>query len=451
MKLQTFRFTFMLFLVFLLGEAFGQPEQITLQEAINLALKQNVQMQTVRNQHEFTRTVKRQSYLEFLPNLSAGGGARRSSGRQFIQSEDRLVTQTTEGLDAGVQTNIGLFNGLKRVASVREAAFEDRAQSARVEQTEQDVIHTVLRQYIQILFDEELLRIDQENMKAQRDLLQQIRESVNLGLRSTPDLYRQQAEVARIEGNVIESGNTVQIDKSLLLQTIQGYPLMEYDVVIPDTSALMHLGFTERVDELVRRAWQSRSDYQRQQYLVRASRQALRAVRANYWPTLSLATGYGTNYIDISPRSFRDQFFKDNIQSYVGLNFSLPIFNRMTTHVQAIRQRINLRNTKLQAEDLKQSIAVDVKRAYLQYQSSQKQQLVSEAQLKAAEQALAAEREWYNVGASSFVDLSTANAQYVEAAANRVHARFMLVLRFYELEFSTGTLRPDLQVAAGDG
>ena len=87
-----------------------------------------------------------------------------------------------------------------------------------------------------------------------------------------------------------------------------------------------------------------------------------------------------------------------------------------------------------------------MRQAYFDYQSAVKQLEVSDRRLQAAEQALAAEQERYNVGASTLVELSQVQAQYVSAASGRVNALVNYVARVALIDYFVGTISPNASI-----
>ncbi|MBD3275196.1 MAG: hypothetical protein GF372_07790 [Candidatus Marinimicrobia bacterium] len=421
----------------------AQTRQLTLEEAINLGLKHHTQILKARNLQRLTGMDVAGSYAEFLPSVSAGAGAGQNSGRQFIETEDRLVTQTTRGMSASVSAGMTLFNGFGRLHELREATLTDNAQQAAAKRTEEQVMSIILQDYVQILYDKEILRIREENLSALQDQLEQIREFVDLGLRSQTDLFQQQSAVADAGGLLIDARTTLSVDTAELLRKLSINPMEEYDVVSPDSAETAFGILPDSPDQYITRAMANRSDYREQELRVKAARQSLRAVQASLYPSLYLSYNYGSNANDVSERSFEAQFTRDNLYSSVGIRLSVPIFNQLGTRRFIASRQVELRNQEIDLEDLRQLILVDVKRAYLHYQAAVQKLEAANTRLRYASQALEAATERYNLGVTNFVEFSTANADYVEAAGNQAQARFALTLRRFNLEYATGTLEPE--------
>src|SRR5690606_35028374 len=181
------------------------------------------------------------------------------------------------------------------------------------------------------------------------------------------------------------------------------------------------------------------------------------------FPSLSLSFGYGTGYSSLGRRAvlgpngeplldenqnfvtektpFMDQF-DQNRGGFLRFGFSIPIFDRLQTRSNVERARLQQRNAELDLQNLEQDVALEVRQAYLDYQTAVKRLDATEKQLQAPQQALAAEEERYNVGAATLVELTQARANYVQAAANRAQAIYRFVFQSRFIEYQLGTLDP---------
>jgi outer membrane protein len=210
------------------------------------------------------------------------------------------------------------------------------------------------------------------------------------------------------------------------------------------------------METLLRTAFSQRSDLKAQVAGIEASTLGIRAARANFLPSVSLQGSLSTRYssqqqrlagLDANnqPLFERTPFFSqigDNRSQFLGLNVSVPIFNNRRNTASVERARVQYENSRLELENLQQTIAVEVRQAYLDYQSYTQRLRVAEVQLQAAQQALDVAQERYNVGASTLVELSQARASYVRAASDRAQAISQLQFQQKLIEYYQGVIDP---------
>jgi len=148
------------------------------------------------------------------------------------------------------------------------------------------------------------------------------------------------------------------------------------------------------------------------------------------------------NYTDRLQSSFGDQVFDQRRTESIGFNLSIPIFDRLQTRNQVQQARVQRDNARITLEGNRQNVAIQVREAYLDYGNAQKRLDVTAVQERAAERALEATQERYNVGSATLVELTQAQADFVSAASDRVQARYELVFQQRLIDYYVGVLNP---------
>src|SRR5690606_26293185 len=123
----------------------------------------------------------------FLPDLRASVRPTQRYGLVFDQTTGNLNQETSESLDATLSTSLNLFNGFGDVASLRRARLSSEASEQGLERARQDVLFTVASDFLQTILDQEIVRIQQENLEAERAQAERVRQLVEGGVRPRAD------------------------------------------------------------------------------------------------------------------------------------------------------------------------------------------------------------------------------------------------------------------------
>jgi outer membrane protein len=99
--------------------------------------------------------------------------------------------------------------------------------------------------------------------------------------------------------------------------------------------------------------------------------------------------------------------------------------------------------------DLEQSVALDVRRAYLDYISAGEQFAAAAAQQRAAALALQASQARYRVGLATLVEVTLARATLIQAQSAVVSARSSLIFQQALMSYYTGVLDPSNVTVGG--
>lgn len=416
----------------------AQP--ITLEKAINIALENSNQLEVARNNVELSERQVLSEKADYLPSVNANMSGNRSVGRSFNQDIGEIVTETTNSFNSSLSADLPIFSGLENLHSLRSSQYDKQSGEENLRRVREDIIFNTASNYLQLILDKEFLRIDRENLEASRKTLEQVRAQVEVGSRPQVDLYNQEATVANNELAVVNSENAVESSRLQLIQTLQVDPRKEYNFEAPEIDEQTAAAADYNLEQLVSTALENRSDLKSEEYNIESIRHQLSATKGSMYPSLNMNGSISSRYSDGIPLNFEDQFFDQNINRRFGLSLTIPIFGNLNRRTNVQSQQINYKNAKLNLEDLELQVVQEVNQAYNDYRSYVKQLESSEKALRAAERSYQTQRERYEVGAGTLIELSDANAQYTEAQANRAQALYRVIFQQQLLDYYIGRL-----------
>jgi outer membrane protein len=418
-----------------------ESRTLTLDDAIRIAMERSIDLKRAANNIALGETSLRQERAGYLPNLSLSISPSERFGRAFDQTSGSVVDRRTEALSIGASSNITLFNGFATRASVAQAQAELNASQSTLERARQTLIFDVVQGYLQAVLDSALIVVEQDNLAAERTVLDRVAAYTQAGKRAASDLYAEQATVAQAELRLLNAQHAYELDKARLVQLLQLDPTGNYTFISPsvDTTAAGIRGYNYQ--EILGNMIDGRADIAAQRARVAAAEEGIKASRAGYWPTVSLSANAGTSFSSQNENSgFSDQLFNNNPNASLGLSITLPIFDRRQTESAVERAQIARDNELLTLQQLEQQIALDLRAAVLDYETASKQLVVADRQLTAAAEALRGQEERYRVGVSTLVELSQARAVYLQARSNRIQALYTLHLRERAIDYYRGTI-----------
>jgi outer membrane protein len=412
---------------------------ITLQDAIRIALAQNTQVRFARNSLVLDSLAIRQAKNAFLPNLSASSSASQdvangSGGNPFSAS-------------VGASSGMTIYNGGQNRNILRQARTNAAAGAADVARTRQSLVFTVASDYLALITQQQQLRVQQENLTAQEQELTQLQEFVRRGTRPIGDLYQQQASVASTRLAMVNARRATEVAKVNLIQELVLDPRLEYTFATPMDSTAVPADTTApplqvfNLDSLINVAFQQRVDLRAQSLRVQAAQTEIAIAEGGRKPTVSGSAGYGTGYNSGSDQGFATQLNQRRGGS-VGVNVSVPILDRGAVSIAKQRAQVQLENELLTMRDLEQSVALDVRRAYLDYLSAGESFAAATAQERAAALALQAAQTRYRVGLATLVEVTLARASLIQAQSSVVSARSSLIFQQALMSYYTGALDP---------
>lgn len=441
-------------------DSLKQGRTITLQDAINISLKNNYQIKIAKNNVKQASAGYLSAKANFLPSFRASMSGNQRIGQQFNNVSVSFQNQTVKSASGNLSGSIVLFSGWQNIYNLNRADENHLSQKEQEERTKEDVIFGTASSYLQVLLDKQLLEIAKENLASSKQQLNQIKAQVQVGAKPVADQYNQEATVANNEFTMTQSENTLSNDKQKLVNQLQIDPMKEYHFVTPkvDTAAININHYN--VNTLVQEALKNRSDIKSDKYAIDAAYNNLKLSESAMFPTLSLdasiSGSYNNKFIDPttinsgSPQvmSFGRQFFNKNVNKYIGFNLSIPIFNNYNTQYNIESSRISYKNAKLNLQHARLQVVQDIRQAYSDYYNYAQQLKSTEKALQAAKKSYETQKERYKVGAGTLIELTQANAQYVQASSNHVQALYRLIFQEQLLNYYTGKLSPSLKFKA---
>jgi outer membrane protein len=424
----------------------AQEQSLTLQQAIDLALQNNLSVVQSLNNLDAAESQSLAAMGQYLPSLDATGSWRRTQTDQagyrgVIQGtpvDFPASSETNGSVGAGLSAGLTVFDFLGREGSVSAANAREASAKLGVVRTRQAIVYQTVSDYLNVLRTEKLVAVAEENLKRDQRQLERIVESNRVGALSLADVYRQQSQVASDELSVISATNNHLKSKADLLALIGLDARQEYRIV--DASLPVTIDSLEMrqlrsdfkgLGVLQDRAMQARPDFKAAVEQVNAADGSVTSAYSGYYPAIGAFGGYNLNGEKFSNLS-------DNKSLSWGLNVRWNIFDGFLREQQVQTAEASKRNAEITRAQTERDVTVEVKKAVLDLDAAMKSlQVTDKALVSAAEDRKIAE-ERYNLGAGTLLDLLVANASYVNAEANKVNAVYGYLTSKHNLEFALG-------------
>ena len=426
------------------------PISLSLEKSVTLALQNATTVLKSENDLEYSGERVLQSYAQFLPTLDLSAAYGHPWGTTYSAIANPTIVQSS-GLHAQYQvsTSLNLFNGFFDYASFKSARQKRDSSRFTLVRAKQQIATDVTQSYYQVILDRQLLAIARWNAEASGGRATLLSEESKVGVASLANAAQQQAQADLDRANQITSEVKLHDDLLLLVQKLRIDPKETYELEEPDL-LVNQTEVQENEPEFIQRALEKRADVKAAHATVSAADLDFRAARSDYFPKLNLGFnlfGSGDTLfeqmvggIDVLPPQQNGLWNQlGNQVSYsVALTLSWNLFDRGLTRLSVTQARVAASNSRIDEEDQKTQVVTQIRQVYGDFASARRQ-------LDAAAIAVGASRKSYDVtegrfkvGASSFIDLITAQATLVAAQAGDAQARINLKFQSKLLEFYEG-------------
>jgi len=434
-----------LILIIISATSFAQ-QQLTLNDAIQIALHKNSTLQKNMNNLETFESGVQSAWGNFLPTLSAG--ANWNWNRSDV---DGLITQSVGGVpvvsisdesrdyNAGFNSGWTLFDGLSNFATLSQSKNNLESAKLSLDRLKQDIIFQTMFFYYDVINVTKLLEVKQDNLKWNEKNLETIRERNKLGAATLADVYQQEVAAGNAELEIIKTSNLMESNENDLLFYLGLDVLEDYefsDVLTDEEQEILNTDFTkdfENITGLVNQALKQRKDYKSAELNLQSSTDGITIAQSGHWPSLSAfgsVTWLGSKISELD----KSRRFS------VGLSLNIPIFLGWSVSNRVQFAEVQAKNTEIELSDLERNIKRELRSTFLDLQAALKGLNVSENNVGAANENLKIEEERYSLGSGKLLDVLIANSQYTTALTDLINAQFAYIVLSEQLKYNLGVL-----------
>jgi outer membrane protein TolC len=389
------------------GEVSAQPLSLSLDEAIQRGLKNNLGAILSGTQADAARGQRLSQLQALLPAVDA-------SIKESVMQTDLPA----QGLRIkGFPTIIGPFGftdlraslgwSLVDVASLRNY-LASRHNFAAAQLTAEDarelVILTVGNAYLLALADETRIASVEAQVATARVSLDQAVANHRAGTAPLLDELRARVDFQSLEQQSIVARNALEKDKLALARAI-GLPLAQ-SFTLADQAPYAAFDRLD-VEEAIRQAHADRKDLAAMAEQTKASEEQRKAATAGRLPTFRFDGDYGDIGVNVN--------HSHGTGDATG-TVSVPLFNEYALRGQAQQAQAQLDSQRAQLSDKQAQVDADVRDALLDNASAQKQVEVARSSVELANEALREAQQRYANGVSD--NLAVSQAQQSVAQAN---------------------------------
>ncbi len=456
-----------------LGAQSPQVIDLTLEEAIEIALEDNPTIKVADLEIRRQDYVRKETTGLLLPNLSATGSYNYAAVKQEM-SREGLSFGADNTITATANLTIPLFAPaiyatLKLNRTQMEAAVE-AARSSRI-----NMVSEVRKTYYGILLAEQSLEVLLASEETIRQTVDNTKAMFESGLASEYDLLTAEVHLSNLQPTIIQTRNSIDIAKMLLKMylgipqevgvtvngTLDSYTQQVMNGVVPYTTDIGENSELRNLDLQERMLQQQIKLLNTQRMPTIAAFGSLTLTGNDMGSINFLSTGSTTmpdpaDYPNLTPGMMLDMFklfgsimggsretetqtgFWWQNPVNVGVQMSIPIFAG-NTNVNRVRQTRNtLSQLNLQRDYLEQSLKMQAQSAVNNIMTAREKMYSNEKTVQQARKAYDISESRYNAGAGTILELNSAQLSLTQAQLNHSQAIYDFLAAEADYEKAVG-------------
>ena len=438
-------FAFSLTVLILLGAipslTAQQRDTLSLQAAVQQAVENNYSIQVARTNEQISDNSLNIGNAGLLPSvsLSSSGSLQQQDTRQ--EFEQPLGEQTINGaqssnLDASVNLQYTLFDGLGNTYNYRQLKTEKNLTEAQARQTIEQTLLRVVQQYYQVARLRAEAEIAKEAVTLSQQRLSRVETGVQFGNKSRVDLTNAQVDLDTDSTTLIEAKTQYRNARRTLNVLLGQAP--NAPVTVKE-----QVSFQQDLERqaLLEQAQERNSSLQAADYEVKNARLQKKIANASYFPEVNLTSSY-TYSQSASDAGFLNEQRSSGIRS--GLELNMPLFSGFQNDIRAENAELRLQNQKNRKAETELNVRRDLINAYATYEQNLRALRLEKRSVDNARLNLRRTRESYQVGQATATQLREAQVNFTRAKTRLTNARYDAKLAEVELYQLAGLLLDEL-------
>ena len=450
------------------------PVVISLEQALKIALSENIAVKVADKEIERTKYAKKGTYASLFPQIDATGSYQRTIKKQVMYMDFDMSsfgggsaagsgstgsgtagTGEGSGTGSGSTTSSSKNNGGLEVGrwntwsagvsasmpvvnaqlwkSIKISGMDVELAVEKARASRLDMVSQVKNAYYAVLFSKEAFNVYKEVYENAMTNYAETEKKYNVQKATDLDMARAKTNVANAIPNVYNAESSI-ILALWQLKAVMGIDLeMNIDVegAIEDYSEYMTSDVT-KADSI---SLDRNSTMKQLEIQANELAQSIKAQQYAYIPTLALAFNYSYNAMT---NDFNFKEYRWTPYSYVGMSLSIPIFSGGKRLNQVRQARNSYEQMRLQMTSTERNLKISIRQSLNTMETNVKSYDAAKDAVASAEKAYSIAEKSYEVGRATLTDLNDAQLALTQARLAESQAVYNFIVAKTQLEQTLG-------------
>jgi outer membrane protein TolC len=416
-----------------------QPE-VTLEEAIKLALARHPEVDKARATSDILKGKIREVRSQALPEITLNANALRWRDPSFLNASgfdnfppellDALVPVGVNIFDYNVSVKQLLYSAGRVGTALRLASVEQEASLVEIDRAQQEIALGVTRAYYGLLWAMKYRDLVLETQRQRQAHADMARRRFENGVATEVDVLRSEVNVANGAPDLVRAENAIRQTRALL----NYYLVRPIDFGTTVSSNLEQKLWEEwDLESLMMDAARRRPELVRLRHAERSAQIQIDLAKSENRTRVDFNTAYG-----VSARLPENLANKKFTRWSVGVGFSLPLFDGFKRSGLVYQATANERAARLGREQMEQQVRLAIQRGLDELTAAAEMVAAARANIHQAERVLTMMQNNYKWGAATTLDMVDAQTSLLTARTNLLKGLHDYAVSRAELRWTIG-------------
>ena len=471
-----------LILILLTNNLFSQSKQyleLDLEQCIEIALENNLQLKRSIINEQLQKVGYNQSLLQQAPTLNVFSNYGNNYGRSIDPTTNTFISNNSNFSGISASSNMNLFSGfsvrnnIKRSKALLEKSVFD------LENTKNNVMLSVVSAYLNVLLNTDRLDNARFQLQSTQEQLNRTNKLVDAGSIAITNKLNLEAQLAGDELALIQQENNyrltiLQLKQLLLLETQKEIKIIKPVVELSPSTVI-----DSDPNEIFNLAVSLLPEIKSAEKNAQTSLYDLRISRSGRYPSISVSSNFSSNYSSFAnrEREFYDGFsmqpttigfltnnpletvsslslvpnvvgsdkdftileqWKDYLSKSLSFSISIPIFNRYQTSANIKRAKLNKEIADIGVIEARNQVRQTIETSFNDALAASKSYSASQKQVRALEESFRIIKSQYNLGSVNYTEYQISNNNLVRATNDLLSSKYDYIFKLKVLDFYQG-------------
>lgn len=395
--------------VFILSTAaaWAAPVELTLDEAVALALQNNSDIKISESEREKADWAVSEAKAGKKPSVNYNFTG------SYTDSNATKLNGNKENYDNKIALTLPLYTGGKAEGSIEAAKLGLKSADLGIEKAKQQIKLDATTGYFNILQTANLVKVAQESVDGLTAHLKNVQAQYEVGTVAKSDMLRSEVELADADQKLIIAKNNLELAVASF-NNVTGLPLETQ--INPKQSALAYVANNQTLNDSITYSLANRPEVAQADANVAVAKQQIKIAGADKKPTVSL-TGY-TDWNDT------DLPGTDNDNWGASVTASYKLFDSGLAKSKVRQADAGLNKATEQARQSRDSVQLEVRQAFLNMKEAEKRIETSKVAVDKAEEDFKIAQVRYSAGVGTNLDVIDAQLALTQAKTNNIQALY---------------------------
>ncbi len=396
---------------------FAAPPELSLDDSIALALKNNATVKMAMEDQEKAQWGIKEAEAGKGPSLSLSTSASRS------QNTPDAVPGNSVG--TSLRMNWSLYTGGRTEGLIDQAQLNADIAKWGVDKAKSQTKLDATTAYYGVLQAQKLVEVNKETVDSLTQHLNNVNAQYAAGVVAKADVLRSEVELANARQNLIKAQNSYD----LAVANFNNVTGLSLDSQSTLKDELSYVPYDISLEDSIALAQKNRPEIAQSQASVAIAKEGVKIAQSGNLPTFSISAAEGWN---------GENFSSQRNNWSVGATVSWNIFDSGLTKAKIEEAKTAVDKASETDRQTKNSIELEVRQAYLSMKEAEQRINTSQVALDKAKEDLSIAQTKYSAGVGTNLDVIDAQLALTQAQTNYTQALYDYNVNKAKLEKATG-------------